>query len=139
MNRDLTGRCALRAAMFSACAISVLSMLCPEGVSAQDSDSVRGLAKGERDTMRVDFRMEGREEQILDVRVSDQKIGYEERKIRLERRAEELLRVEEETLSRQERFAREDEEARIRARLRQEEDLQRKKRTVEVAPDLGDD
>ena len=86
--------------------------------------------------MRVDSRLEGREEQIVDSRVSDQKIGYEERKIRLERRAEELLRDEEVSRDREERFAREEEDARARARRRDEEDLQRKKRAVDVSPDL---
>ena len=111
-------------------------LLCPAVGLGQDATSVGGLGKGEQDTMRVDSRLEGREEQIVDSRVSDQKIGYEERKIRLERRAEELLRDEEVSRDREEMFAKEEEEARARARRRDEEDLQRKKRAVDVSPDL---
>ena len=111
-------------------------MLCPAVGPAQDVTSVGGLAEGERDTMRVDSRLEGRDDQIVDARISDQKIGYEERKIRLERRAEELLRDEEVSRQRDEMFAKEEEEARARARRREDEDLQRKKRAVDVTPDL---
>ncbi len=80
--------------------------------------------------------MEGREERILDVRVNDQKIGYEERKIRLERRDDERLREEEVMRDRQDRFEKEEEEARARARRREAEDVQRKKRTVDVLHDF---
>ena len=111
-------------------------MLCPSLGWAQEAASVSGLGKGERDTMRVDSRIEGREEQVIDSRISDQKIGYEERRIRLERRAEELLRAEETTSKRQERYVKEQEEARTRARVRETEDIQRKKRTVDAVPDL---
>ncbi len=111
-------------------------MFCPAVGLAQDVTSVGGLGKGERDTMRVDSRVEGREDRIEDSRISDQKIGYEERKVRLERRAEELLRDEEVSREGEERFAKEEEEARARARRRDEEDVQRKKRAVDVSPDL---
>jgi hypothetical protein len=126
----------LRQVLLVACAVCGLYMLCPEGAPAEPSSSVRGLAAGERDAMRVGSRTEGREERILDSRLSDQKIGYEERKIRLERRAEELLRQEESMQSRQDRFAKEKEEARAAARLREAEDIKRKKRTVNTLPDL---
>ncbi len=86
--------------------------------------------------MRVDLRMEGREERIVDSRVSDQKIGYEERKIRLERREEELLRLEEVSRQRQERFAEEQEEERGAARIREQEAIRLKKESVEIDPDL---
>lgn len=103
---------------------------------AQDSASVGGLGRGERDTMRVESRLQGREENIIDSRISDQKIGYEERKIRLERRAEELLRESEVHRERQERFAEEEEKARAEARRREAEDVRRKKRTVNALPEL---
>ena len=116
--------------------VFVCCMLRPGSGLAQDVTSVGGLGQGERDTMRVDSRVEGREEQIVDSRISDQKIGYEERKIRLERRVEELLREEEVSLQREERFAKEEEDARAEARRREAEDVQRKKRAVDVSPDL---
>jgi hypothetical protein len=116
--------------------LAVLYMLCPAVVPAQDATSVGGLGQGERDTMRVDSRMEGREEQVVDSRISDQKIGYEERKIRLERRAEELLRDEEVSRERGEKFAKEEEESRDGARRREAEDVQRKKRAVDVSTDF---
>jgi hypothetical protein len=78
--------------------------------------------------------MEGREERILDVRVNDQKIGYEERKIRLERRDDERLRAEEALRDRAERFEQEEEKARERARKREAENVRRKKRTVDILP-----
>jgi len=118
------------------CAVCVHYVLCPAVVLAQDVTSVGGLGQGERDTMRVDSRVEGREDQIEDSRISDQKIGYEERKIRLERRTEELLREEEVSRERQEKFAKEEEEARDEARRREAEDVQRKKRAVDASPDL---
>ena len=117
-------------------AVCVHYMLCPAVGLAQHATSIGGLGKGERDTMRVDWRVEGREEQIVDSRISDQKIGYEERKIRLERRAEELLREDEVTQQREDRFAKEEEEVRAEARRREAEDLDRKKRAVDVSPDL---
>lgn len=126
----------MRDVFLVACVVCGLNILCPDGASAEPSNSARGLAEGERDTVRMDSRLEGREERIVDARVSDQKIGYEERKIRLERRAEELLRQEESMRSRQERFVKEEEEAKAAARLREAEDLKRKKRTVDVSPDL---
>jgi hypothetical protein len=86
--------------------------------------------------MRLDARVKGREEQVVDSRINDQKIGYEERKIRLERRAEELLREEEGTRARQERFAKELEEAKTEERRREAEAVRRKKTTVDVSPDL---
>jgi hypothetical protein len=86
--------------------------------------------------MRVDSRLEGREDRIVDSRISDQKIGYEERKIRLERRAEELLRDEEVSRQSAEKFAKEEEDARGEARRRESEDIQRKKRAVYVSPGL---
>ncbi len=49
---------------------------------------------------------------------------------------EELLRDEEVSREGEERFAKEEEEARARARRRDEEDVQRKKRAVDVSPDL---
>ncbi len=113
-----------------------LCMLCPAFGLAQDVTSVGGLAEGERDTMREDSRLEGREDRIVDSRISDQKIGYEERKIRLEKRVEELLREEEVSREREEIFAKEEEEARARARRREAEDVQRKKRAVDVSPEL---
>ena len=118
------------------CVVCISLMLCPAVGPAQDETSVVGLGQGERDTMRVGSRVEGKEGQIVDSRISDQKIGYEERKIRLERRAEELLRAEEVSRERQERFAREEEEAREEARRREAEDIQRKKRAVDVSPGL---
>jgi len=111
-------------------------LMCPAVGLTQDVTSVEGLGEGERDTMRVDSRVEGREDRIEDSRISDQKIGYEERKVRLEKRAEELLRDEEVSREREERFAKEEEDARARARRRDEEDVQRKKRAVDVSPDL---
>lgn len=122
--------------------LAVLSAVCgyctfyPAVGLAQDVTSVGGLGKGERDTMCVDSRLEGREDQIVDSRISDQKIGYEERKIRLERRADELLREEGVSLENEERFAKEEEESRDEARRREAEDVQRKKRAVDVSPDL---
>ena len=110
--------------------------LSPAAGQAQDATSVGGLEQGERDTMRLDLRMKGREEQVVDTRINDQKIGYEERRIRLERRAEELLRVEEAQQQREQQWAESQEEERARARRREEEDIQRKKRTVDVTPDL---
>ena len=136
VNLDRPWLSALRAVFLAACAVGLLNILWSADGLAQDSDSLGGLAKGERDSLRVDSRMEGREERIVDSRVSDQKIGYEERKIRLERRAEELLREEEVTRDRQERFAKEEEEAGDRARRRESEDRKRKKRAVDLAPDL---
>jgi len=121
------------AVFFGVCGYCVM---CPTVSLGQDVTSVGGLGQGEQDTMRVDSRVEGREDQIVDSRISDQKIGYEERKIRLERRADELLREEEVSREREERFAKEEEEARQRARRRQAEDMQRKKRAVDVSPDL---
>jgi hypothetical protein len=122
------------------CALGVFCALdvpLPATASAQtDSSAVRIMGEGETDTLRLDDRAEGREERILDSRVSEQKIGYEERKIRLERRAEELLREEEVTRARQEKFGREEEQARAEARRREAEDIQRKKRTVQGLPDL---
>lgn len=113
------------------------AVLLPSGASAQaGSSAVRIMGEDETDTMRLEDRTEGREERILDSRVSEQKIGYEERKIRLERRAEELLREEEVTRARQERFGQEEEQARAEARGREAEDIQRKKRTVQGMPDL---
>ena len=117
-------------------AVCLLNVLCAAVSLAQDAASVEGLRKGERDTMRLESRMEGREERILDVRVNDQKIGYEERKIRLERRDDERLREEEVMRDRQDRFEKEEEEARARARRREAEDVQRKKRTVDVLHDF---
>jgi membrane protein involved in colicin uptake len=126
----------LLAVLSAVCAVCVYCMLSPAVGLAQDATSVGGLGQGERDTMRVDSRLEGREDQIVDSRISDQKIGYEERKIRLERRAEELLREEEGSLEREEMFAKEEEESRNEARRREAEDVQRKKRAVDVSPDL---
>ena len=103
---------------------------------AQDSMSVNGLGQGERDAVRVDSRLEGREQRVIDSRISDQKIGYEERKIRLERRAEELLREAEVSRQKQERFAEEEEQARAESRRREAEDVRRKKRTVGALPEL---
>jgi len=116
--------------------LCLLSMLCPAAGSAQDAAPTGGLKKGERDTMRIDERMKGREEQVIDARVSDQKIGYEERRIRLERRVEELLREEEDARKRQEEWVESGEKERDRARRREAEDIQRKKRTVDVSSDL---
>jgi len=124
---------AFLSAVYAACGTC---MFCPAVGLAQDATSVGGLGKGERDTMRVDSRIEGREDQIVDSRISDQKIGYEERKIRLERRADELLREEEVSLKNDERFAKEEEESRDEARRREAEDVQRKKRAVDVSPGL---
>ena len=121
------------------CAMSLLGafhILRPAVVPAQDATSVSGFGKGERDTMRVESRMEGREERVVDARVSDQKIGYEERRIRLERRAEELLRAEERVRQRQERFVMDEEKERAEARKREAEDLRRQKRAVEILPDF---
>ncbi len=123
----------LLAVLFAVC---VHCRLCPAVVLAQDVTSGGGLGQGERDTVRVDSRLEGREYQIEDSRINDQKIGYEERKIRLERRAEELLREEEVSREREERFAKEAEESRGEARRREAEDTQRKKRAAHVGPDL---
>ncbi len=136
VNRGPALRSALRTVFLAACAVGLLNILWSADGLAQHSGSVSGLGQGERDTMRVDSRVEGREERIVDSRVSDQKIGFEERKIRLERRAEELLREEEVIRERQERFARDEEDARADARRREEEDLQRKKRAVDISPDL---
>jgi hypothetical protein len=103
---------------------------------AQDPTSIGGLEQGERDTSRLDRRVKGEEEQVIDARISDQKIGYEERRIRLERRAEELLRAEEMARQRQEEWTKSEEEKRAEARKREQEDIQRKKRAVDVTPDL---
>ena len=84
----------------------------------------------------MDLRMKGREEEVMDARISDQKIGFEERKIRLERRAEELLREEEVSRARKEEWVENEEELRAQARKREQEDLERKKRTVDAVPDL---
>lgn len=108
----------------------------PGAVLAQDAKPIGVLESGERDTMRLDLRMKGREEEVIDARISDQKIGYEERKIRLERRAEELLREEEVSRTRQQEWVESEEELRARARRREQEDLERKKRTVDAVPDL---
>jgi hypothetical protein len=118
-------------------AFCALDVLLPAAASAQaGSSAVRIMGEGETDTMRLEDRTEGREERILDSRVGEHKIGYEERKIRLERRAEDLLREEEATRARQEKFGQEEEQARAEARRREAEDIQRKKRTVEGSPDL---
>jgi hypothetical protein len=116
--------------------MSALYMVCPAIGLAQDATSIGGLEQGERDTSRLDRRVKGKEEQVLDARISDQKIGYEERRIRLERRAEELLRAEEVARQRQEEWAKSEEEKRAEARKREQEDIQRKKRAVDVTPDL---
>ena len=129
-------RFVLLAVLSAVYAVCGTCMFCPAVGLAQDATSVGGLGKGERDTMRVDSRLEGREDQIVDSRISDQKIGYEERKIRLERRADELLREEEVSLENEERFAKEEEESRDEARRREAEDVQRKKRAVDVSPGL---
>ena len=134
MGRDPSRRSEIPAVFFVVCAVCIIYMLCPSVGLAQDETSVGGLEQGERDTMRVGSRIEGKEGQIVDSRINDQKIGYEERKIRLERRSEELLRVEEVSRERQERFAREEEEARGEARMREAEDIQRKKRAVDISP-----
>jgi hypothetical protein len=118
------------------CTVCALYMLYPAAGLAQDATSVGGLEKGERDTTRLDRRMEGKEEQVIDARISDQKIGYEERRIRLERRADELLRAEEVARERQEQWTKSEEEKRAEARRREQEDIQRKKRAVDVSPDL---
>lgn len=123
--------------VFAVCVlVCALYMLYPRAMSAQDAAPVVGLERGEKDTMRLDLRMEGREEQDIDARISDQKIGYEERKIRLERRAEELLREEEVARTRQEEWVESEEERKARARMREQEDIQRKKQTVDAVPDL---
>ena len=128
-------RCWGRLSLFSTVSALCLFNLLSAAVSlAQDAASVEGLGKGERDTMRLESRMEGREERILDVRVNDQKIGYEERKIRLERRDDERLRAEEALRDREERFEQEEEKARERARKREAENVRRKKRTVDILP-----
>ena len=136
VGRDTSRRSEMPAVFSIVCAVFFSCMLCPAVGLAQDETSVGGLGQGERDTMRVGSRIEGEEGQIVDSRISDQKIGYEERKIRLERRAEDLLREEEVSRERQERFAGEEEEAREEARRREGEDIQRKKRAVDVSPGL---
>jgi hypothetical protein len=113
-----------------------LYMVFPAVGVAQGPTSVGGLEEGERDTTRMDRRVKGKEEQVIDARISDQKIGYEERRIRLERRAEELLRSEEVARERQEEWTKSEEEKRAEARKREQEDIQRKKRAVDVSPDL---
>jgi len=118
------------------CVLCAVDMVCPGVGFAQDTTSVGGLEKGERDTTRLDRRVKGKEEQVIDARISDQKIGYEERRIRLERRAEELLREKEVARDRQEEWTKSEEEERAEARRREQEDIQRKKRAVDVSPDL---
>ena len=118
------------------CTVCAPYMVCPAVGFAQDTTSIGGLEKGERDTTRLDRRVKGREEQVIDARISDQKIGYEERSIRLERRAEELLRADEVARERQEEWTKSEEEKRAGARKREQEDIQRKKRAVDVSPDL---
>lgn len=121
------------------CAVCIacsLYVLLPRAVLPQDAKPVGVLESGERDTMRMDLRMKGREEEVIDARISDQKIGFEERKIRLERRAEELLREEEVSRARKEEWVENEEELRAQARKREQEDLERKKRTVDAVPDL---
>lgn len=120
-------------AVYIACSLYVLF---PRAVLPEDAKPVGVLKSGERDTMRLDLRMKGREEEVIDARVSDQKIGYEERKIRLERRVEELFREEEVSRARKEEWVESEEEQRARARKREQEDIQRKKRTVDAVPDL---
>ena len=116
--------------------LCALYMVFPAIGLAQDATSIGGLQQGERDTSRLDRRVKGKEEQVIDARISDQKIGYEERRIRLERRAEELLRAEEVARQRQEEWTESEEEKRAEARKREQEDIQRKKRAVDVTPDL---
>ncbi len=127
------GKRSVFATFFSVC---FLNILCATVGLAQDAASIEGLRKGERDTMRVESRMKGREERIFDRRMNDQKIGYEERKIRLERRDDERLRAKEAMRGREQNFQKEEEEARERARRREAQHVQRKKRTVDILPDF---
>ena len=126
----------LLALVCASCVLAALYMVCPLVGFAQDAAPVGGLEEGERDTTRLDRRVKGKDEQVIDARISDQKIGYEERKIRLERRADELLRAEEVARERQEEWTKSEEEKRAEARRREQEDIQRKKRAVDVSPDL---
>ncbi len=100
-------------------------------VAAQTEGEFIGLNRGARDTMRLDRRMDDQAQQSSEYRLTDQKVGYEQRKIREERKEKELLRTGEATTSRATRFKREEEE-RQRARLRENERIAEKKKKIQV-------
>ena len=119
----------LHFALFLALAFGILGALCPGAVLAQTgrTDEITGLERGERDTSRLDLRMNGLEEKDQEARLREDKILPDEMRVRRELQEQELLRAGEESQQHKLRRERSD-EAGAENRRRLEEQIEDKKR-----------
>ena len=77
------------------CLLLVLSQGYSPPIALSQRIVTEGLGKAEKDTLRLDLRVGGKEEKDCDSRLSDQKIGVEEKPLSRELKEKELLRQEE--------------------------------------------
>ena len=76
----------------------VISGLSTPAISlAKDPAEIMGLGHGAKDTSRLDTRMKGDERKTNDDRISEQRLGHEEKRLSREMREKDLLRAEEES------------------------------------------
>lgn len=97
---------------------------------AQEASKIEGLDRGARDSMRLDERMQGREEKGGSDRVTDQMMRGTEEELRTEMREEEMIRSEEEVRSNRARMQAQQEEQEKR-RKHEDEFFREKKRKIE--------
>ena len=95
---------------------------------AQDVKNLQGFDKGAQDTMRLDRRMDGYRDKVQNNRMTDQRIGVEERGLRREMKEEDILRLEEQTRSRRARLRKEQEQTEEERRSRAERFWEKKKK-----------
>lgn len=102
----------------------------PGHAFAQETTGVSGLGAGARDSARVDWRVGGVEARYPDTRIRDQEIGWEEKRIRRERREAQRETAARESELRRARYRKEADDrrdARVRENARI---LEKKKKTV---------
>gem|GEM_PF-1800804 len=95
--------------------------------AASRPPDIMGLDRGERDTMRVDYRLGGKEERDSEAKLSKERIGPDEMRIRREARQSDLLRSQAEVKMRTVRRERSD-EARASAQRKLSEQIQENRR-----------
>jgi hypothetical protein len=104
------------------------TVLAQEGSeTASRPPDIMGLDRGERDTMRVDYRLGGKEERDSEARLSKERIGPDDMRIRREARETDLLRSQAELRMRTVRRERSD-EARASAQRKLNEQIQENRR-----------
>ena len=92
------------------------------------SQAIEGLSRGEKDTMRVDLRIDGKQEQDTGRRLIDQRIGWEQKMLKKEMKERELLRKEEEVAKRRRARLEREERERFERRQKEQQRIMEKKR-----------